>query len=65
MRAHLNLKAKPIKLKKTQEVKEKEEGAKKKAERRISKLNNFITKSVNYYADEEFRKHGGPLRWID
>jgi len=65
MEADLNLNIDPIELKKTQEeIKEKEE-AKKKAKRRISKLNKLITKSVNYYADEEFQKNGGPLRWVD
>ena len=37
----------------------------KKSKRWFWKLNRFIAKSVNYYADEEFRKAGYPLRWID
>ena len=37
----------------------------KKSKRWFWRLNKFITKSVNYYEDEEFQKTGLPLRWID
>jgi len=62
MKAQIDLGIKPIGLKKTQEEIKEEV---KKSERWFLKLNKFIRRSVNYYADEKFRKNGGPLRWID
>jgi len=64
MRAHVNPITNPMELTRIHEEVEKEK-AKKKSKKRLSKLNKLITKSVNYYADEEFQKNGGPLRWVD
>ena len=64
MLVHVDLKINPIELTQTREVINEDE-AKEKPESRFSKVNKFITRAVNYYADEEFQKSGFPLRWVD
>ena len=60
MQARVDLKINPIELPRIQEKSEPE--ARKESK---SRLNRFIRKSVNYYADEEFQKNGAPMRWLD
>lgn len=64
MLVHVDLKINPIDLTQTREVINEEE-ARKKTGSRFSKVNKFITRAVNYYADEEFQKNGSPLRWVE
>jgi len=64
MQAQVNLKINPMQLPRIQEGAKREE-AEKKSKSPLARFQKFISKSVNYYADEEFQKNGSPLRWID
>ena len=61
MQARVDFRIKPVELPGIEERIERKEARKESK----SRLNRFIRKSVNYYADEEFQKNGAPMRWLD